>query len=241
MSAPCSIGRHRYGVTVVASTTSGMPCGVGDVREPRRCRHLAARVGDDLGEDQLGLGCDRRGELVGFAAGHERRVHAEAAQRHVELRHGAAVETGRGDDVVARTGEGGEREELGRLTARRRHGADARPPGWPTAPPSAFDRRVADAAVDRCRTSAVRTGSPRPRCRRTRSSSSGRSAPPARRWRDQESAGVDGTGAEAETPIRHDRGLPSGAWPRSRGSTSATTDSPLDPPFPASWDPQPRT
>ena len=98
--------------------------GVSDVGGAGDVEHVTARVGDDLGEEQLRRRRDRRREIVGLAPGDERRVHPEAAQRHVELGHGAAVQPGGRHDVVAGSCEGGEGEELGRLTARRRHRAD---------------------------------------------------------------------------------------------------------------------
>ena len=66
---------------------------------------------------QLGAVGDRGARSVRVVAGHERRVDPEAAQRHVELGDRAAVERGRGDDVVAGAREGGERQELRGLPA----------------------------------------------------------------------------------------------------------------------------
>ena len=54
-------------------------------------------------------------EVGRVVAGHERRLDAEPAQRHVELGDRAAVEAARGDDVVAGARERRERQELRRL------------------------------------------------------------------------------------------------------------------------------
>ena len=63
MSAPHSIGRHRYGVATVESTTSGMPARVGDRGETLEIGDDAGRVGDDFGVDQLRVGLKSRGEI----------------------------------------------------------------------------------------------------------------------------------------------------------------------------------
>ena len=120
---------------------------------------------------------------VGLAGRDERRLDAEAPQRHVEQRPRAAVELGR-------------RRRCGRR--HRTSAANTRnSAAWPLAVADRADaaleaghalleggdRRVRDAAVDRRRTSAARRDRRRRRCLRRRSWWSGRSAPPGRRCR----------------------------------------------------------
>ena len=74
-------------------------------------------------------------------------VDAEAAQRHVELGDGAAVELGGGDDVVAGLGQRGEGDELGGHARGRGHRTDAALEGG-DALLERGDRGVADPRVD---------------------------------------------------------------------------------------------
>src|SRR5580658_565483 len=67
---------------------------------------------------------DRRAEAVEIARLDEARGDAEARQRMGEEIDGAAVERGRGDDVVAGAGERRDGEMHRRHTARRAHRAD---------------------------------------------------------------------------------------------------------------------
>src|ERR1039457_3384465 len=68
---------------------------------------------------------DGGGHLLRVVRVHERRLDAEARERVLEQREGAAVERRRRDDGVARLGEVQERERLRGLPARRRDGRDA--------------------------------------------------------------------------------------------------------------------
>ena len=180
MSAPCSIGRTRYGVASVASTTSGTPAACATCGEPGEVGDLAGGVGDHLGVEQLGLRADRGGVVGGVGARDERRLDAEAAQRDVELRDGAAVQLGGGDDVVPGADERGEGDELRRHARGGGDRADAALEARRCAPRA---RRPSGCRCGSrcCRTSAARTGSRRPRCPRTRTRWSGRSARHGRR------------------------------------------------------------
>ena len=86
--------------------------GVRDIREALEVGDLARRVRDRLDEERLGLLGDRRGVVGGIGGAHERGLDAEAAQRDVQLRDGAAVEVRRGHDVVAGAGEAREGDVL---------------------------------------------------------------------------------------------------------------------------------
>ena len=75
------------------------------------------------------------------------RQAGEAGQAGLEQRAGPAVEAGAGHDVVARAGEGGEGQQLGRLAA----GGGQRPETALEAGHALLERRhrrVADPAVD---------------------------------------------------------------------------------------------
>ena len=67
---------------------------------------------------------DRAAEVVGVRGIDEDDVDAPASQRDVELRVGAAVEGGGGDDLVAGTEERRQRDELGGLARGDRQRAD---------------------------------------------------------------------------------------------------------------------
>ena len=51
MSAPCSIGRSRYGVAKVESTTSGMPCRCAAAAAASMSISVAFRIADRLDKD----------------------------------------------------------------------------------------------------------------------------------------------------------------------------------------------
>ena len=102
MSAPNSIGLHRYGVAkrvVDDQRHAGLPRDGGDSFD---VGDDAARIGDRLDEDRLGLGRHRaleRGDVVGIGPHH---VPAEVLEGVVELVDRAAIELARGDELVAR-------------------------------------------------------------------------------------------------------------------------------------------
>ena len=126
MSAPCSIGRSRYGRrhgVVHDQRDTGRVRGVGDRPD---VEDVAARVAERLGEQRLGVGADRGPpgvEVVGVVD--ERHLDAEPGQRVAEAgctcrRRGEV----RGDDVVAGAGQRQQREGLGGLPGGQRHGGD---------------------------------------------------------------------------------------------------------------------
>ena len=153
---------------------------VGDCGEALEIGDDAGRVGDDFGVDQLRVRLHRGGEVGGLVAGDERGRDAEAGERSLEQRAGAAVQLGRRDDVVAGLAQRADDEELGRLPAGRRDRTDAAfEAGHPLL--ERGDGRVADAGVDVAELlqgeQVGRVGG----VSRRRSWSSGRSAPPGRR------------------------------------------------------------
>ncbi len=125
MAAPCSNGRDRIGAAVL-STISGMP----------NSRPMRGDLGDredrELGIGQ-GLGVIGAGALIGGAAEifrvgriDEADFNALILERIGEEVPGAAVEIGRGDDIVADAGEVLHRKGrrgLSRRDAERRHSA----------------------------------------------------------------------------------------------------------------------
>ena len=56
MSAPHSIGRHRYGVAKVLSIISGAPCSCAIAGHRLDVEHIAAGIADRLAVERLGLG-----------------------------------------------------------------------------------------------------------------------------------------------------------------------------------------
>ena len=94
---------------------------VRDLGDGLEVGHAQARVADRLQKDGLGLAVDELAELLGVVGLGKARLDAEAFQLDFEQVVGPAVEVGRGDDVVAGLGERGEREQVRRLPARRRH------------------------------------------------------------------------------------------------------------------------
>ena len=99
--------------------------GVRDLGQALEVGDVAGRVGDDLGVDGLGVLADRRGEVGRVGGVDERGLDAEAAQGHVELGDGSAVELGGRDNVVARAGQRREGDELGCHAGAGGDGADA--------------------------------------------------------------------------------------------------------------------
>ena len=148
MSAPHSIGRHRYGVATVESTTSGMPACVGDRGETLEVGDDARGVGDDFGVDQLrvAVGWRRRSRPARSPATNVV-VDTEAGERALEQRARAAVQLGRRHDVIAGFAQRGDGQELGGLPAGGRDRADATFEAG-HALLERGDGRIADAAVD---------------------------------------------------------------------------------------------
>ena len=86
---------------------------VGDLCEAFQVGNLTGGVRHDLGVDCLGVLGQCRLVVGGVGAGNEGGLNAEAAQGHVQLGDGAAVQLRGGDDVVALLAECREGDELG--------------------------------------------------------------------------------------------------------------------------------
>ena len=117
MAAPCSMGRQSAGEATVLSTTSGMPAGLPEGGEALDVQDAALRVPDGLPVQQLGLRADRPLPGVEVSRAYECRRDAHPRKSERELRGGAAVEVGGGDDLIARFQQGEEDGELGRHPA----------------------------------------------------------------------------------------------------------------------------
>ena len=65
MSAPHSIGRHRYGVANVLSIEQRQAVLVRDAGHGLDVEHVPGRVADRLGEERLGAGADGRRQASG--------------------------------------------------------------------------------------------------------------------------------------------------------------------------------
>ena len=98
---------------------------VGDVGETLQVGDLTGRVGDRLGEDQLGLVGDCGRVVCRIRAGNESGVDTETAQGHVELGYRSAVESRGCDDVLARAHQRCKGDVLRGQAARGRDRADA--------------------------------------------------------------------------------------------------------------------
>ena len=124
-SAPCSNGRHRYGVAKVESIISGRPCLWATSRHGLDVEHLQPRIAERLGEQQARLVGDGAREARGIARIGQRRGDAEARQRVREHVVRAAVDARRRNDVPAGPHQRGDGEMQRRLAAGGRHRADA--------------------------------------------------------------------------------------------------------------------
>ena len=84
--------------------------------------HRQRRVGDRLAEDALGVGAERRLELlVGAVRIDERALEPHAAHRVQKQVERAAVDGGARDHMVAAAGDIEHREEVGSLARRGQH------------------------------------------------------------------------------------------------------------------------
>ncbi len=101
MSAPKSIGRRRYGVGKVLSTTSGKPCSCAIAAILLDVEHVDLRIADRLGEDRFGIRADRIRDSGRIVEVDQRDVDAKTLERMRKGVVGAAVERGRAHDVVA--------------------------------------------------------------------------------------------------------------------------------------------
>ena len=139
---PAKVGRGEGIVDDV-----GDACLSGDCGDGRQVDDEAARIGDRLGEDGLGLRTDSGGERLGFLGVRPFHRPAELLEGVVELVDRAAIELLGGDDLVAGLHQGVEGESLGRVPGGDRERSRA-----------AFQRRhpllqhplrrIADASID---------------------------------------------------------------------------------------------
>ena len=79
--------------------------------------HVHPRIGDGLAIDRARLGRDGLAEILRVVRLHELHVDADAAEAHVELRVGAAVERAGGDHFFALPHQSADGQELRRLAA----------------------------------------------------------------------------------------------------------------------------
>ena len=147
MSAPCSIGRQRYGVANVLSTISGTPPACAISASAARSATLPFGLPIVSTNTARVFSRSARAHALEVAAGDERRVDAHALERDGELRDGAAVQAGGRDEVIALLREAEDDDELRRQAAGRRDRAE---PAF-EAGELLLERRhrgVADARVD---------------------------------------------------------------------------------------------
>ena len=86
---------------------------MGDLSKPFQVGNLTRGVRHDLGVDCLGVLGQCRLVVGGVGAGHEGGLNAEAAQGHVQLGDGTAVQLRRSHNVVALLAQSREGDELG--------------------------------------------------------------------------------------------------------------------------------
>ena len=98
---------------------------VRDLRDLGNIQHFEAGIADGLADHQPGIGPDRSAKFVERARLDEGRGDAEARQRVRQQVDGAAIERGRGDDVVAGVEQRRDRQMQRRHAARGADGADA--------------------------------------------------------------------------------------------------------------------
>ena len=101
------------GVGNVLSTMRGTPCAWAAVAKRSISSTSEGGVGDGLAEDRLRVGAEGGLELGLRAIGcHERAAHAHALERVREQVERSAVDSGARDDVVARTRDVEDGEEV---------------------------------------------------------------------------------------------------------------------------------
>ena len=119
-----NVGAVVDGTDKVTSSTKGVvddqgdALVVSDLGNSLKVGHVVARVTDALDVDGLGLVVNGGGNVLGLVAVDKLGGDAQAREEHLELVVGAAVEVGRGDNVVAGLGNSGNGDEL-RCLARR--------------------------------------------------------------------------------------------------------------------------
>ena len=140
ISAPNSMGRHRYGVAKVLSIISGMPRFVGDRGDALDVDHVHARIRHGLDIDHLRLLGDRVAEIVEVVRVDEDRVVSEPAEGRVELGYRCRrTGGGRRDDFVAALAQASRWPAAGRPARWRLRELRCRPRATPCAlrtPPS---------------------------------------------------------------------------------------------------------
>ena len=125
MSAPHSIGRQRYGVAKVLSTISGSSRSCAIAATVSMSSTLPPGLPIVSPKKALVLSRTAAFHASGIVGIHPRQVHVHLAQHVLELIDGAAVERGRGDDVIAGLQQGEQRGGLRRDPARERDRAAA--------------------------------------------------------------------------------------------------------------------
>ena len=138
MSAPHSIGRHRYGVANVLSTISGSSCSCAMAATASMSSTFPAGLPIVSPKNAFVFGADRRLPRVRIVGIDPRQLHVHLAQQVLELVDRPAVERRGRDDVVAGLQQ---REQRGRL---RRDPAGERDRA---APPSRLATRSSNTAT----------------------------------------------------------------------------------------------
>ena len=125
MSAPHSIGRHRYGVANVLSTISGSSCSCATDATASMSSTLPAGLPIVSPKNALVFGADAPPPRVGIVGIDPRQLDAHLAQQMLELVDRPAVERRGRDDVVARLQQREQRRGLRGDPAGERHRAGA--------------------------------------------------------------------------------------------------------------------
>lgn len=126
-----NVGTVVNGTDKVASSAKGVVDDQGDallvsdLGNGLKVGHIVARVTDALDVDGLGFVVNGSGNVLGLVAVDELGGDAQAGEEHLELVVGAAVEVGRGDNVVAGLGKSGNGNELGCLARRGGKGSNS--------------------------------------------------------------------------------------------------------------------
>ena len=111
---------YRGGEGVVYD--QGHAVGVGSPGELLDVQHRQGRVGDGLAEDRLGVGAEGGVQLfLRAVGGDESGLNAHFGHGDGDEVEGAAINGGRGDDVVAAGGDVEQGEEVGRLAGGGQH------------------------------------------------------------------------------------------------------------------------
>ncbi len=125
MSAPHSMGRHRYGVANVLSTISGTPCSWAMPATVAMSRTLPPGLPMVSAKSALVFGRSAARHAAGSSPSTNVASIREFAEHALELRDAAAVDRARRDDVVARLHQRVESAVLRRQPTREGHRARA--------------------------------------------------------------------------------------------------------------------